>query len=130
MGADLAAGVIAGNLEFALNMHEDSVGRQLSALRDTLLDELHSVQQVQDAFLRTCSVSVEEKLSRVLTHHTEFLLEHRNALADLKRQLKTHSAAAGRAASNATDGTKAGVAVGRCKPQSHPPGPTPSLAPA
>lgn len=99
-------------LEYALNLHDDSVGRQLSGLRDALLDELQNVQVLQNTFLATCNrlndkdLDVEDKLGRVLTHHTTYLLEHRQALGDFKRQLKTHSTLAGRAAANATEGTK------------------------
>ncbi|XP_034249995.1 uncharacterized protein LOC117650577 [Thrips palmi] len=101
-----------GNLEYALNLHHTALERQLRELRDTLLDELRNVQQVQDTFLSTCNRlndkdhSMDEKLGRVLVHHTEYLLQHRNVLAEVKRQLKTHSTVAGRAASNATEGIK------------------------
>lgn len=96
-----------GNLEYALNMHDDAVDRHLKGLRDTLLDELRNVQQVQDAFLRTCSrlndkdLSTEDKLSLVLSHHTDYLIKHGDDLADIKRALKTH-----KASFNATDGAK------------------------
>ncbi|KAK3913872.1 UPF0134 protein [Frankliniella fusca] len=101
-----------GNLEYALNLHDDAVDRHLKALRDTMLDELRNVQQVQDAFLRTCSrlnekdLSTEDKLSRVLSHHTDYLIKHGDDLADIKRALKTHRDRAG-TAFNATDSAKA-----------------------
>lgn len=104
--------VPAGNIEYALNLHHTALERQLRELRDTLLDELRSVQQVQDTFLSTCNRlndkdhSLDDKLGRVLLHHTEYLLQHGNVLAEVKRQLKTHSTLSGRAASNATEGIK------------------------
>lgn len=103
---------VPGNLEYALNMHDESVGRHLSSMQETLLHELKDVQSLQDTFMRSCNrlnekeIFIDDKLTRVLGHHTDMLLKQEHALGDVQRLLKTHNTHSGRTAANATEGVK------------------------